>query len=75
MGAKAASFFPATIKIKSVDSMSDPMAEERNVWFEGACPGTCGGQGSSALSAPMREDSPAARITPAKLGARGMLEK
>src|SRR5690348_10414598 len=31
--------------------------------------GPCGGQGSSALSRPMREDSPAARITPQKLGA------
>ena len=31
----------------------------------------CGGQGSRALSVPMREDSPAARITPAKLGERG----
>ena len=36
------------------------------------CPAICGGQGSKALSVPMREDSPAARITPAKLGARDM---
>jgi hypothetical protein len=34
-----------------------------------------GGQGSKALSRPIREDSPAARITPAKLGARDMLGK
>jgi hypothetical protein len=31
-----------------------------------------GGQGSSALSRPMREDSPAAKITPAKEADRGM---
>src|ERR1700687_4114046 len=46
------------------------MAAERNVCPEGGCPAADGGQGSSALSVPMREDSPAARITPAKLGAR-----
>src|SRR5579859_3056791 len=60
---------------KSVERVSDRIAAERNVSFEGACPATCGGQGSSALSVPMREDSPAARMTPAKLGERDMLRK
>jgi hypothetical protein len=61
--------------MKSVDRDNDRIAEERKVSVEGGCPALCGGQGSSALSVPMREDSPAARITPAKLGARDMLRK
>src|ERR1700722_1862845 len=68
----AASFLPATTIMKSVESESERMVAERNVSFVGGCPATAGGQGSRALSAPMREDSPAARITPAKLGARDM---
>src|SRR5258708_10908641 len=58
--------------MKSVESEKEWMAAERNVCAEGGCPAADGGQGSSALSVPMREDSPAARITPAKLGARDM---
>jgi hypothetical protein len=46
------------------------MAAERKLWPEAA--GASGGQGSSALSRPMREDSPAARITAHKLGDRLM---
>src|SRR6185437_4627562 len=49
------------------------MLAERNVSvraMRGSEP--CGGQGSRALSRPMRVDSPAARITPQKLGARVM---
>src|SRR5258707_7547232 len=72
MGASAASFLPATTRTKSVESEKEWMAEERNVCREGGCPAADGGQGSNALSVPMREDSPAARITPAKLGARDM---
>src|SRR5712675_3622046 len=70
MGASAASFLPATTTTKSVESEKEWMAAERNVCPEGGCPAADAGQGSSALSVPMREDSPAARITPAKLGAR-----
>src|SRR5580693_5406473 len=68
----AASFLPATTIMKSVESESERMVAERNVFFVAAWPARAGGQGSRALSAPMREDSPAARITPAKLGARDM---
>ena len=52
------------------------MAAERSVgpgW--GVMPGGDGGQGSIALSVPMREDSPAARMRPQRLGAPGILEK
>src|ERR1700722_7360532 len=55
--------------MKSVEIARDRMAAERNVSF-GPRPLPAGGHGSNALSMPMREDSPAARITPAKLGAR-----
>src|SRR6202021_3258251 len=68
----AASFLPATTIMKSVESERERMVAERNVFFVGGWPATAGGQGSRALSAPMREDSPAARITPAMLGARDM---
>src|SRR5579863_1821006 len=71
-GATAASFLPATTMMKSVENESDRMAAERKVPLDGGWPGVVGGQGSRALSAPMRDDSPAARITPAKLGARDM---
>src|SRR3984885_13685959 len=46
------------------------MAQDRNVSLGGGHPLSAGGQDSRALSVPIREDSPAARITPAKLGAR-----
>jgi hypothetical protein len=55
-----------------VASKSDRIAAERNVLLEGACPAVGGGHGSKALSLPIREDSPAARITPPKLAARVM---
>src|SRR6478752_3329498 len=73
-GATLASLFPATITTKSVAADNDRIAEERNVPLEADC-SEAGGQGSKALSRPIREDSPAARITPAKLGARDMLGK
>src|ERR1700736_1397193 len=72
MGASAASFLPATTTMKSVESEKEWMAAERNVRPEDGCPAADGGQASRALSVPMRKDSPAARITPAKLGARDM---
>src|SRR5260221_2475720 len=59
--------------MKSVASVRERIAAERNVSFEGGSPASFGGQGSRALSVPMREESPAARITPAKLGNRAML--
>src|SRR5450755_3698655 len=74
-GANSASFLPPTTTTKSVASSRERIAADRKVSFDGSCPSTCGGQGSSALSVPMREDSPAARMTPAKLGERAMLRK
>src|SRR5579862_7673451 len=74
MGASAAAFSPATTTTKSVASARDRIAAERKLSFDRR-PASTGGQGSNALSRPMREDSPAARITPAKLGARDMLRK
>ncbi len=56
-------------------SESDRIATERNVSFVGAAPVPEGGHGSKALSRPMREESPAARISPAKLAARVMQAK
>ena len=50
------------------------MAEERKVSWE-ETGSADGGQGSRAFSRPMREDSPAARMTPAKPGERDMLRK
>ena len=54
---------------------SERIDAERNVSLEGACPAAGGGHGSKALSLPMREESPAARITPAKLEAWAMLRR
>src|SRR5579864_6020851 len=71
-GARLASLFPATITTKSVAADKERIADDRKVPLEADC-SEAGGQGSKALSRPMREDSPAARITPAKLGARDML--
>jgi hypothetical protein len=48
------------------------MAAERNVSLDNALPAFKGGHGKSALSVPMREDSPAARMTPPKVEARIM---
>src|SRR5579872_716880 len=75
IGANAPEFFPATITTKSVERSSERMAAERNVSEEAVRPSVAGGHASSALSVPMRDDSPAARITPPKLGARNMLRK
>src|ERR1700677_2499325 len=75
MGTSAASFFPTTTTTKSVAGASERIAAERNVSLDGACPVASGGHGSKALSRPMREDSPAARITPAKLAAKVMLRR
>src|SRR5579885_371385 len=57
---------------KSVTKASEWIAADRNVSWEMLSPG---GHGRRALSLPMRDDSPAARMTPAKLGARSMLRK
>src|ERR1700675_1353821 len=70
IGAKARSFSPTTTTTKSVARESERIAAERNVALEGAWPAVAGGHGNKALSLPMREELPAARITPAKLGAR-----
>jgi hypothetical protein len=48
------------------------MAADRKVSLEVDCPAADGGHGSKALSLPIREESPAARIKPAKLEARVM---
>src|ERR1700751_2157430 len=74
IGSRADSFSPATITTKSVASARDRIAAERKVSLEGSLPST-GGQGSNALSRPMRELSPAAKMTPAKPAARDMLRK
>src|SRR5437879_3589877 len=67
--ASAASLLPATTTTKSAE-LRERIAAVRNVSLDGDRPGGAGGQGSRAFSVPMREDSPAARISPAKLGAR-----
>lgn len=58
-------FCPATTMTRSVTRCKASMAEERNVPPR---------HGNSALSRPMREDAPAARITPAKDGEIGIDE-
>src|SRR3954466_7610016 len=55
---------------KSVERDNERIAAERKVSF---VPSEEGGHGSSALSLPMRVDSPAAKMTPAKLAERDML--
>ena len=47
-------------------------AESRVSLGEGVEPEAAGGQGSSALSRPMREDAPADRMTPHMLGRLSM---
>src|SRR5215475_6566272 len=74
-GASAGWFSPATTRTKSADRVSDLMAEDRKVSFEAAAAPGAGGHGSRALSRPIREDSPAAKMMAAKLAARGMLRK
>jgi hypothetical protein len=59
---------------KSVESDNDRIAAERKLSFAN-WPSAAGGQGSSALSRRMREDSPAAKITAAKLTNRDMVRK
>lgn len=67
-GAMLSAFFPATTTTAFVNGRSAIIAAERNVsTAEAAVPGIAGGHGSNALSAPMRVDSPAARITPHRL--------
>ena len=68
-GANAASFLPATTTTRSTCGSNICMAAERNVPLS-AVPAGCGGHGSNACSRPMCKDSPAARITPQKLGVR-----
>src|SRR5271156_4413179 len=70
--ASAASFFPTTTTTKSVADESERIAAESNVSLEALCPASRGGHGNRALSRPMRDDFPAAWITPAKLAARVM---
>src|SRR5579864_7408849 len=71
VGAIEEAFFPATTMTRSVGSDKDSMAAERNVPAVPA-PSALGGQGKSALSVPIRRESPAARITPHRLKARLM---
>src|SRR5438309_7806438 len=63
IGAKLGAFAPATTITSSVAGCRARIAAERNVPSR---------QGRSALSRPMREDAPAARITPANEGERAM---
>src|SRR5580700_7484130 len=72
IGASAASFSPTTTRTKSAADERERIAAESKVSLPAVCPATSGGHGSRALSRPMREDCPAARITPAKLAARVM---
>src|SRR5262249_58760808 len=64
-GASCAAFVPATTITRSVSGCSARIAAERNVPPR---------QGSRALSRPMRVDAPADKTTPAKEGARAMLD-
>src|SRR5437660_3803055 len=73
IGVRAASFCPATTITKSVERARERIAAERKLSDDGTCRSDVGGHGSSALSRPMREDSPAARMTPAKLTDRDMV--
>src|SRR5437879_13845367 len=73
IGVRAASFCPATTITKSVERARERIAAERKLSDDGTCGSDVGGHGSSALSRPMRDDSPAARMTPAKLTDRDML--
>lgn len=75
MGASIFSLYPATTTTKSVDIDSDRIAADRKVSLDREEPSTVGGQVKSALSRPMREDSPAAKINPAKLTDRDMERK
>ena len=65
-------FFPTTTRTKSVAGERERIAAERNVSPDRALLSVAGGHGSRALSLPMREESPAARIIPAKLAAMVM---
>src|SRR5215475_6710128 len=71
MGDREGTFLPATNTTKSVVRVSNCIAAERKVSPAGFS-SVPGGQESKALSRPIREDSPAAKITPAKLGDRAM---
>src|SRR5215469_6508677 len=64
MGASSAVLAPVTTITRSVRGCKARMAAERNVPPR---------HGSSALSRPMRDDAPAARMTPANEGARAMI--
>jgi hypothetical protein len=67
--ARLSTFVPATTTITSVNGLSAAIAAESSVSPLGeAEPGAEGGQGSNALSLPMRLDAPAERITPQILG-------
>src|SRR5579872_653129 len=74
-GASAAWFLPTTTRTKSVCSDRLRIAAERKVSLDGDRPSEFGGQGSRALSRPIRDDSPAARMRPTKLSARGIFGK
>jgi len=60
---------------KSVERERDRIAADRKLAVGGTGGSDVGGHGRSALSLPMREDSPAARMTPAKLTDRDMVRK
>src|SRR5215467_2220585 len=64
-------FLPATTTTSSARRCSRSICAPKNVCRCDDLPGcTTGGQGSSALSRPMRDDSPAASTTPHRLGER-----
>src|SRR5579864_4774309 len=75
IGVRAISFCPVTTMTKSVERARERIAAERKLSDDGTWGSGVGGHGSSALSRPMREDSPAARMTPAKLTDRDMVRK
>src|SRR5436853_6831444 len=66
VGFSASALAPATTSTRSQCGCKLAMADPKKVF-------PC--QGSRALSRAMRDDSPAARMTPAKLGARAMLPR
>jgi len=63
---------PTTTTTWSVAELKQRIAADKKVSPENGTRFATGGQGNSALSDPMREDSPAANITPHQLGARLM---
>src|SRR5579862_2590023 len=67
IGVICGTFLPATTITRSEKPCSKSMVAPRKVFATGV-PSATGGQGSSALSRPMRLEKPADRITPQMLG-------